>query len=145
VWPTPGAAAWGTERALVSGSEGAVDRWRQVVSRTATTTGMAVTARVLADGDAVSIVGPKASTVLGSSSLPTDLEPGRVAGSRLAGLPVYVVCEDHERYLLLFPDGCLPAALDALGDSGRSVGLARVGHQALAHLRAARGGASRNG
>ena len=133
------------ERALVAGAAGAVDRWRQVVSRTAVTKGLAVTARVLPEGDALSIVGPKAATVLASTSLPADLGPGRVADGRLAGSPVSVMCEDHERYLLLFPEGCSPAALAALGDSGRPVGLARVGHEALAHLRAARGGASLNG
>jgi glycine cleavage system aminomethyltransferase T len=126
------------DRALVVGAAGAVDRWRQVVSHAAATTGIAVAANALPHGEAVSIVGPKASTVLRSTSLPADLAPGGVDEGRLAGSPVSVVCEDRERYLLLFPDGCAAAALAAIADSGRPVGLARVGHEALAHLRAAR-------
>jgi sarcosine oxidase gamma subunit len=126
------------DRALVAGAAGAVDRWRQVVSRAAATTGIAVAADALSRGEAVSIVGPKASAVLRSSSLPADLAPGAVQEGRIAGAPVAVVCEDRERFLLLFPDGCPVAALEAIGDSGRPVGLARVGHEALAHLRAAR-------
>lgn len=152
--PAPGAAAcvadtWccrvGSDRALVAGGAGAVDRWRQVVSRAAAHTGSAVHARVLSRADVLSMVGPKAATVLASTSLPADLDPGRVAEGLLSGAPVWVVCEARERYLLLFPEGCSSAALDSLGDSGRPVGLARVGHEALAHLRAARGGASLNG
>lgn len=152
--PAPGDAAcvadtWccrvGPERALVAGAAGAVDRWRQVVSRAAAHTGTTVSARVLAEADVLSMVGPKAATVLAASSLPADLDPGSVEEGGLAGSAVSVLCEDRERYLLLFPRGCSSAALEALGESGRPVGLARVGHEALAHLRAARGGASLNG
>lgn len=125
-------------RALVAGSPGAVDRWRQVVSRAAAHTGVAVTANVLAEADVISIVGPKAATVMGMSSLPVDVAPGRVAAGQISGSPVSVVCEDADRYLLLFPLGCSAAALDAIGETGRPVGLARVGHEALTHLRAAR-------
>lgn len=126
------------DRALVAGSAGAVDRWRQVVSRVAATTGIAVGARTLSEAEALSIVGPKSQAVLAASLLPAGLEPGRVGDGQLAGSPVAVVCEDLEHYLLLFPQGCPDAALDALGAAGRPVGLARVGHEALAHLRAAR-------
>ena len=152
--PAPGHAAcvadtWccrvGPERVLVAGAAGAVDRWRQVVGRAAAHTGIAVSARVLAGADVLSMVGPKAEKVLAASSLPAGLGPGSVEEGRLAGSAVSVVCEDRERYLLLFPAGCSSAALEALGESGRPVGLARVGHEALAHLRAARGGASLNG
>lgn len=125
-------------RALVAGSAGAIDRWRQVVSRAAAHTGIAVTTNVLAEADVISIVGPKASTVMGMSSLPADVAPGGVASGEISGSPVSVVCEDADRYLLLFPQGCSAAALDAIGEVGRPVGLARVGHEALAHLRAAR-------
>jgi Aminomethyltransferase folate-binding domain len=128
------------ERALVAGETGAVDRWRQVVSRAASTTGMAVTAQLLPEGEAVSMVGPKASLVLTKSSLPGDLEPGRVESATIAGVPVSVVCEDETHYLLLFPEGCPPEALEAIGAAGQPLGLARVGHDALAHLRAARRG-----
>ena len=126
------------DRALVAGAARTADRWRQVVSRAAATTGIAVATNALSRGEAVSIVGPKASAVLRSSSLPGDLVPGAVQEGRIAGSPVAVVCEDRERFLLLFPDGCPAAALEAIGDSGRPFGLARVGHEALAHLRAAR-------
>ena len=125
-------------RALVVGSPGAVDRWRQVVSRAAATTGIAVTAKVLAEADVISIVGPKASTVMSMSSLPVHVAPGAVAEGEISGSPVTVVCEDVDRYLLLFPQGCSGVALDAIGQAGRPVGLARVGHEALSHLRAAR-------
>ena len=128
------------ERALVAGETGAADRWRQVVSRAASTTGIAVTARLLLDGEAVSMVGPKASLVLTESSLPGDLPPGRVESATIASTPVSVVCEDETHYLLLFPQGCPPEALDAIGVAGQPLGLARVGHDALAHLRAARRG-----
>lgn len=128
------------ERAIVAGEAGAVDRWRQVVSRAASTTGMAVTARMLLEGEAVSMVGPKASVVLTKSSLPGDLQPGRVESATIAGAPVSVVCEEAAHYLLLFPQGCPPEALEAIGAAGQSLGLARVGHEALAHLRAARRG-----
>ena len=127
----------GPDRALVAGSPGAVDRWRQVVSRAAATTGIAVSAQVLPEGEAVSVVGPKASTVMSASSLPADLPPDSVADGEVAGSAVWVVCEDAEHYLLLFPCGCSTAALAAIGDCGRPVGLAREGHEALAHLRAA--------
>jgi sarcosine oxidase gamma subunit len=123
------------DRALVAG---AADRWHRVVSRAAATTGIAVAANALSGGEAVSIVGPKASAVLRPSSLPADLVPGEVQEGGIAGSPVAVVCEDRERFLLLFPDGCPAAALEAIGDSGRPFGLARVGHEALAHMRAAR-------
>ena len=105
---------------------------------TACRTGIAVAAKALSAGEAVSMVGPKASAVLRSSSLPADLVPGAVEEGRIAGSPVAVVCEDRERFLLLFPDSCPAAALEAIGDYGRPFGLARVGHEALAHLRAAR-------
>ena len=58
----------------------------------------------------------------------------------IAGAPVSVVCEDETHYLLLFPQGCPPEALEAIGAAGQPLGLARVGHDALAHLRAARRG-----
>lgn len=64
--------------------------------------------------------------------------PGAVREGRIAGSPVAVLCEDRERFLLLFPDGCPASALEAIGDSGRPFGLARVGHEAHAHMRAAR-------
>lgn len=125
-------------RALVAGSLGAIDRWRQVVSRAAAHTGIAVTADLLARADVISIVGPKASTVMSMSSLPEHVAPGAVADGEMAGSPVSVVCEDADRYLLLFGEGCTAAALEAIGEAGRPVGLARVGHEALSHLRAAR-------
>ena len=126
------------DRALVAGAAGAVDRWRHVVSRVAAHTGAAVTAEVLSDGEAVSIVGPKAPKLMGESPLPAGLTPGTVAGGEVAGAQVWVVCEDALRYLLLFPQGCPPEALEAIGESGRPLGLARVGHEALSHMRAAR-------
>ena len=72
------------------------------------------------------------------SSLPVHIAPGAVAEGEISGSPVTVVCEDVDRYLLLFPQGCSGVALDAIGQAGRPVGLARVGHEALSHLRAAR-------
>ena len=126
------------DRALVAGAAGAVDRWRHVVSRVAAHTGAAVTAEVLPDGEAVSIVGPKAPTLMQESPLPAGLTPGGVAGGEVAGAQVWVVCEDELRYLLLFPQGCPAEALEAIGESGRPLGLARVGHEALSHMRAAR-------
>ena len=72
------------------------------------------------------------------SPLPAGLTPGSVAGGQIAGAPVWVVCEDELRYLLLFPQGCPAEALEAIGESGRPLGLARVGHEALSHMRAAR-------
>jgi glycine cleavage system aminomethyltransferase T len=125
-------------RALVAGAAGSIDRWRHVVSRVAATTGTAVSADVLPEGEAVSIVGPKAHALMERSPLPAGLAPGGVAGGEVGGAQVWVVCEDELRYLLLFPQGCPHAALDAIGDAGRAFGLARVGHEALAHLRAAR-------
>jgi glycine cleavage system aminomethyltransferase T len=126
------------DRALVAGAAGAVDRWRHVVSRVAATTGTAVKADVLPEGEAVSIVGPKAPALMERSTLPAGLTPGGVAGGQVAGAQVWVVCEDELRYLLLFPQGCPVEALEAIGESGRPLGLARVGHEALSHMRAAR-------
>ena len=126
------------DRALVAGAAGAVDRWRHVVSRVAATTGAAVRADVLPEGEAVSIVGPKAPALMEESPLPAGLTPGGVAGGQVAGAQVWVVCEDELRYLLLFPQGCPVEALEAIGESGRPLGLARVGHEALSHMRAAR-------
>ena len=125
-------------RALVAGAAGAVDRWRHVVSRVAATTGTAVRADVLPEGEAVSIVGPKAPALMERSTLPAGLTPGGVAGGQVAGAQVWVVCEGELRYLLLFPRGCPVEALEAIGESGRPLGLARVGHEALSHMRAAR-------
>ena len=127
-----------SDRALVAGAAGAVDRWRHVVSRVAATTGTAVKADVLPEGEAVSIVGPKAPALMERSMLPAGLTPGGVAGGQVAGAQVWVVCEDELRYLLLFPRGCPVEALEAIGESGRPLGLARVGHEALSHMRAAR-------
>jgi len=126
------------DRALVAGAAGAVDRWRHVVSRVAATTGAAVRADVLPEGEAVSIVGPKAPALMERSTLPAGLTPGGVAGGQVAGAQVWVVCEGELRYLLLFPQGCPVEALAAIGESGRPLGLARVGHEALSHMRAAR-------
>lgn len=126
------------DRALVAGAAGAVDRWRHVVSRVAATTGTAVRADVLPEGEAVSIVGPKAPALMERSTLPAGLTPGGVAGGQVAGAQVWVVCEGELRYLLLFPQGCPVEALEAIGESGRPLGLARVGHEALSHMRAAR-------
>ena len=126
------------DRALVAGAAGAVDRWRHVVSRVAATTGTAVGADVLPEGDAVSIVGPKAPALMERSTLAAGLTPGGVAGGQVAGAQVWVVCEGELRYLLLFPQGCPVEALEAIGESGRPLGLARVGHEALSHMRAAR-------
>lgn len=126
------------DRALVAGAAGAVDRWRHVVSRVAATTGTAVRADVLPEGEAVSIVGPKAPALMERSTLPAGLTPGGVAGGQVAGAQVWVVCEGDLRYLLLFPQGCPVEALEAIGESGRPLGLARVGHEALSHMRAAR-------
>lgn len=126
------------DRALVAGAAGAVDRWRHVVSRVAATTGTAVRADVLPEGEAVSIVGPKAPALMERSTLPAGLTPGGVAGGQVAGAQVWVVCEGELRYLLLFPQGCPVEALEAIGESGRPLGLARVGQEALSHMRAAR-------
>lgn len=126
------------DRALVAGAAGAVDRWRHVVSRVAATTGTAVRADVLPEGEAVSIVGPKAPALMERSTLPAGLTPGGVAGGQVAGAQVWVVCEGELRYLLLFPQECPVEALEAIGESGRPLGLARVGHEALSHMRAAR-------
>lgn len=126
------------DRALVAGAAGAVDRWRHVVSRVAATTGTAVRADVLPEGEAVSIVGPKAPALMERSTLPAGLTPGGVAGGQVAGAQVWVVCEGDLRYLLLFPQGCPVEALEAIGESGRPLGLARVGQEALSHMRAAR-------
>jgi hypothetical protein len=126
------------DRVLVAGAPGSVDRWRHVVSRVAATTGCVVSADLLPEGEAVSIVGPKAHVLIEVSPLPAGLAPGGVAGGEVGGAQVWVVCEDELRYLLLFPRGCPGEALDVIGESGRASGLARVGHEALAHLRAAR-------
>jgi hypothetical protein len=72
------------------------------------------------------------------SPLPAGLTPGSVARGEVASAQVWVVCEDDLRYLLLFPQGCPAEALEVIGESGRPLGLARVGHDALSHLRAAR-------
>jgi hypothetical protein len=126
------------ETAACTKAVGLVERPAAAPSRAAATTGIAVAANALSGGEAVSIVGPHAAAVLHSSSLPADLVPGAVREGRIAGSPVAVLCEDRERFLLLFPDGCPASALEAIGDSGRPFGLARVGHEALAHMRAAR-------
>ena len=141
------------DRALVAGAAGAVDRWRHVVSRVAATTGAAVRADVLPEGEAVSIVGPKAPALMERSTLPAGLTPGGVAGGQVAGAQVWVVEGDTRGPFAessRLPGDTRPAIAAQWGvataggvsyqnvEAGRPLGLARVGHEALSHMRAAR-------
>ncbi|HEY1277421.1 MAG TPA: hypothetical protein VGF25_21110 [Thermoleophilaceae bacterium] len=125
------------DRALVVGAPGAVDRWRSVIGRAAATTGIPVRARSLPAADALSIVGPRAAAVLDASALPSGLSADEVGAGALAGSEVLVLRERDGGYMLVFPAGCGPEAFEALAQRGRVAGMAMVGHDALARLRAA--------
>ena len=60
-----------------------------------------------------------------------------LADATLAGLPLTLVREDGDRFLLLFEHGHTPGAVEALWAAGRAEGLAPVGNEALELLHAA--------
>ena len=111
-------------RAIVAGGPGAITRWRQVTSRAISTAGLAVTAELLADSAALSLVGPRSTRIMDAAGL-------------LAGSPLNVVLEDGDHYLLLFEHGHPNAVWQALWDAGHDLGLAPVGNEALELLQAA--------
>jgi glycine cleavage system aminomethyltransferase T len=124
-------------RAIVAGGPGAVTRWRQVTSRAISTAGLAVSAELLVDSAALSLVGPRSTRVIRSAGLPADMAVGEVADASLAGSPIIVVREDGDHYLLLFELGHPTAVWQALWDAGHEHGLAPVGNEALELLQAA--------
>jgi glycine cleavage system aminomethyltransferase T len=124
-------------RAIVAGGPSAIARWRQVASRAISTAGLAVEIELLVGAAALSIVGPRSTRIVAATGLPADLGVGEVGDGSLAGVPVDVVREDADHYLLLFEQGHPPAVWQALWEAGRECGLAPVGNEALELLQAA--------
>jgi glycine cleavage system aminomethyltransferase T len=124
-------------RAIVAGGPSAITRWRQVASRAISTAGLAVEIELLVGAAALSLVGPRSTRIVAATGLPADLEVGEVGDGSLAGVPVDVVREDADHYLLLFEQGHPPAVWQALWEAGRECGLAPVGNEALELLQAA--------
>lgn len=144
--PKPGralyvAGTWcvrvGAGQALVGGSSAAVARWRQVASRSIATSGLAVSTRALEEAATLSVVGPRAASVMGAAGLPWDLDVLGVAGAVLGGQPALVVREAADRFLLLLERGCPAQTWRLLTDAGRPFGLAPVGNEAVGRLRVA--------
>ena len=144
--PEPGTAAcvagtWccrvGPDRAVVAGMPSAVARWRQVTGRAIAGGGLAVTAREVSGGTALSVVGPRAARVLERAGLPADLPLHGVIAAELVHTPAVVVHEEHDHFLLLLEGGELEPVWHALLDAGRDLGISPVGNEALDRLAAA--------
>jgi glycine cleavage system aminomethyltransferase T len=89
-----------------------------------------------ADLTVLSLVGPRARRLLTAAGLTGA--PADVRTATLAGVPVVLVREHEDRYLLVVGDDGAEIAWRALVDAGAPLGLALVGSDALARLAAAR-------
>jgi len=124
-------------RAIVAGTPSAVERWRQVESRAASSAGLAVEVELLRDATALALVGPRAARVVAAAGLPADLRILEVADLTLEGAPLALIREDGDSFLALFERGHPPAVVEALWAAGREHGLAPVGNEAVELLHAA--------
>jgi glycine cleavage system aminomethyltransferase T len=125
-------------RAVVAGTPSAVQRWRQVESRAVSSAGLEVEVTLLAQAGALTLVGPRAPGIVAAVGLPDRMRIHDVANTTLAGTQLTLIREDGDSFLALFERGDPPpAVLEALWAAGTVYGMAPVGTEALALLRAA--------
>ena len=144
--PEPGSAvvAAGTwccradeRRALVIGPSGAVARWRRI-AREAVIGGSPITAAEITDEHAVvSLIGPKAATLMTLAGLPADMPLGGLGSGTVEGAATLVVRVGADHWLALLDAGHAPEACHALLEAGRGLGLTLVGCEAVGRLAAA--------
>ena len=124
------------EHAMVVAPAGAAARWRRIAREAIVVGNPLAFADRSADLTVLSLVGPRARRLLASAGLTG--EPADVRTCALAGVPVVLVRERDDRYLLLAGDDGAEIVWRALVDAGAPLGLALVGSDALARLAAAR-------
>lgn len=144
--PEPGSAiiAAGTwccrvdeRRALIIGALGAVERWRRI-AREAVIGGSPISAaEVTDDWAAISLIGPKAASLVAMAGLPADTPVGGSAGGVVEGAAATVLRVSADHWLALLDAEHAPEACHALLEAGRSVGLTLVGCEAVGRLAAA--------
>jgi glycine cleavage system aminomethyltransferase T len=124
------------EHAVVVAPAGAAARWRRIAREAIVVGNPIAFADRSADLTVLSLVGPRAWRLLTSAGL--TVEPGDVHATALAGVPVVLVREHDDRYLLIVGDDGAETAWRSLVDAGAPLGLALVGSDAVARLAAAR-------
>jgi glycine cleavage system aminomethyltransferase T len=125
-------------RAIVAGAPSAVERWRQVESRAVSSAGLAVEVTLLPRAGALTLVGPRAAGIVAAVGLPDRMRIREVSNATLAGTQLTLLREDGDSFLALFERGDPPPAVfEALWAAGSVYGMAPVGTEALALLRAA--------
>jgi glycine cleavage system aminomethyltransferase T len=124
------------EHAVVVAPAGAAARWRRIAREAIVVGNPIAFADRSADLTVFSLVGPRARRLLAAAGLTG--EPADVRTTALAGVPVFLVREHDDRYLLVAGDDGAETAWRALVDAGAPLGLALVGSDALARLAAAR-------
>jgi glycine cleavage system aminomethyltransferase T len=144
--PQPGSAAiaGGTwccrvddRRALIIGALGAVERWRRI-AREAVIGGSPISAaEVTDDWAAISLIGPKAATLLTTAGLPADMAVGHLGSGVVEGAAATLLRVSSDHWLALLDAGHAPEACHALLEAGRGVGMTLVGCEAVGRLAAA--------
>jgi glycine cleavage system aminomethyltransferase T len=123
------------EHTVVVAPAGAAARWRRIAREAIVVGNPIAFADRSADLTVLSLVGPRARRLLTSAGLTG--EPADVRTTALAGVPVVLVREHDDGYLVVVGDDGAESAWRALIDAGAPLGLALVGSDALARLAAA--------
>jgi glycine cleavage system aminomethyltransferase T len=123
------------EHAMLVASPGAAARWRRIAREAIVVGNPIALADRSADLTALTLVGPRARTLLAAAGLDGDLALGAVRTTALAGAPAVLVREQSRRFLLVA--AAADTAWRALVEAGAPLGLALVGSEALARLAAA--------
>lgn len=144
--PEPGSAvvAAGTwccradeRRALVIGALGAVERWRRI-AREAVIGGSPISAaEVTDDVAAISLIGPKAASLVAMAGLSAECAVGGLETGVVEGAAATLLRVSADHWLALLDADHAPEACHALLEAGRSVGLTLVGCEAVGRLAAA--------
>jgi glycine cleavage system aminomethyltransferase T len=124
------------EHAVVVAPSSAAARWRRIAREAIVVGNPIAFADRSADLSALTLIGPRAHRLLTAAGLDGELAQGAVHTAALAGVPVVLVREELERFLLVV-DGGSESVWRALADAGAPLGLGVVGSDALARLAAA--------
>ena len=121
---------------------GASARWRRIAREAIVVGNPIAFADRSGDLTVLSLVGPRARRLLAAAGLTGY--PADVRTAALAGVPVVLVREDADRFLLVVGDDDAETAWRGLGDAGAPLGLALVGQRrpGAARGRSARAGLS---
>jgi glycine cleavage system aminomethyltransferase T len=126
------------EHAVVVAPPGAAARWRRIAREAIVVGNPIAFADRSADMTVLSLVGPRSRRLLAAAGLTGEFGADDVRAGSLAGVPVVIVREAGERFLLVIGDDGAETAWRALVDAGAPLGMALVGSDALARLAAAR-------